>query len=183
MAITGILLAAGAGTRLGGPKALQRADDGTPWLTTGVQLLLDGGCDRVVVVVGATASLARPLIPMDARVTTIEAADWADGMSHSLRAGLTAATAADTNDAALITLVDLPALPVAVLARVIAADGPLRQAVYDGRPGHPVFIASAHWAAAAASLEGDTGARRYLVAHGVTEVECGDIFDGNDVDE
>jgi CTP:molybdopterin cytidylyltransferase MocA len=179
MAITGILLAAGAGTRMGGPKALQRGDDGTPWLTTGVQLLLDGGCDCVVVVIGAMASLARPLIPMDARVTTIEAADWADGMSHSLRAGLAAAT----GDAVLITLVDLPALPVAVLERVIAADGPLRQAVYDGRPGHPVYIASAHWAAAAASLEGDTGARRYLVAHGVTEVECGDIFDGNDVDE
>ncbi|MCU1412778.1 MAG: hypothetical protein JWN80_118, partial [Microbacteriaceae bacterium] len=32
------------------------------------------------------------------------------------------------------------------------------------------------------SLSGDRGARDYLVANGVVEVECGDLFDGHDID-
>ncbi|WP_370871663.1 NTP transferase domain-containing protein, partial [Curtobacterium sp. A7_M15] len=50
-----MLLAAGAGTRMGRPKALVAAPDGTPWLRLGVDALLAGGCGRVVVVLGAAA--------------------------------------------------------------------------------------------------------------------------------
>ncbi|MGB6276881.1 MAG: NTP transferase domain-containing protein, partial [Rhodococcus sp. (in: high G+C Gram-positive bacteria)] len=46
----GVVLAAGAGTRYGSPKVL--AHDGL-WLKTAVQALRNGGCDRVVVVLGA----------------------------------------------------------------------------------------------------------------------------------
>ena len=114
-------------------------------------------------------------IPADDRVTSVVAADWAEGISHSLRAGLDAAT----GHAALITLVDLPALPVAVVERVLAADDALRQAVFEGRPGHPVYLSSQHWQL---PLTGDQGARAYLVAHGVAEIECSDLWDGLDHD-
>jgi len=103
-------------------------------------------------------------------------ADWEAGMSASLRAGLAAAS----GDGALVTLVDLPELPAPVGVRVMSAPGALRQAVYAGEPGHPVFIAAEHWDAAAASLTGDTGARRYLVEHRVAEIECGDLWHGHD---
>src|SRR6478736_3052699 len=46
----GVLLAAGAGTRYGMPKVL--ADDGR-WLSACVPALAEGGCDDVVVVLGA----------------------------------------------------------------------------------------------------------------------------------
>lgn len=176
--VTGIVLAAGAGTRAGGPKALRRMPDGTPWLTLATDTLLSAGCSRVVVVLGAQALLARPLVPDDERVTTIVAMEWERGMSESLRIGLAAATGA----AALVTLVDLPTLPVSVASRVLAAEG-LAQAVFAGRPGHPVLIPESHWLAVAASLEGDRGAREYLVANSVTEVECGDLWDGQDRDD
>ena len=167
MVVTGIVLAAGAGTRAGGPKVLRPG-----WLESACLALLDGGCDRVVVVLGAAPSVERP---GDPRVSSVVATDWSEGMSHSLRAGLAAAT----GDAALISLVDLPGLPPEVVRRVLAAAGPFRQAVYAGRPGHPVFIASAHWGL---PLAGDRGARDYLVAAGVVEVECGDLWNGHDVD-
>ena len=167
MAVTGILLAAGAGTRAGGPKALR---DG--WIAAACATLIDGGCSRVVVVLGAAPDAP---IPVDARVTSVLAPDWADGLSHSLRAGLDAAT----GEAALVTLVDLPGLPVSVVQRVLAADGPLRQAVFDGRPGHPVYISGEHWNL---PLSGDRGARDYLVAHAATLVECSDLWHGLDVD-
>ena len=172
--VTGIVLAAGAGTRAGGPKALMRMPSEQSWIALSVAAL--DACDRVVVVLGAQARIARPLVPAGAEV--VVASDWELGMSASLRAGLAAAT----GDAALITLVDLPSLPAAVVSRVLAASGPLRQAVFEGWPGHPVYIAASHWSPVAASLSGDRGARAYLVAHGVTEVECGDLWDGVDRD-
>ena len=53
--IIGVLLAAGAGRRAGGPKALRVDPDGTSWLLRSITVLRDGGCDAVVVVVGAEA--------------------------------------------------------------------------------------------------------------------------------
>jgi CTP:molybdopterin cytidylyltransferase MocA len=171
---TGIVLAAGAGTRARGPKAARRADDGSTWAARAAMVLLNGGCTRVVVVLGAAPEVE---LPDDPRVSAVIATDWADGMAASLRAGLAAAT----GDAALVSLVDLPDLPVAVVARMLAA-GSLAQATYGGRPGHPVLIPAAHWAELAASLHGDRGARDYLVAHGALEVECGDLWHGRDRD-
>lgn len=173
--ISGIVLAAGAGTRHGGPKALVPG-----WLDEATRLLLDGGCRQVVVVLGARADEARALLPADPRVTAVVADDWSDGMGASLRAGLAHAS----GDAVLITLVDLPGTPVAVVERVLGAGDrdTLRQATYDRRPGHPVLVGANHWGPLAASVSGDRGARPYLVSHGVTEVECGDLHHGRDED-
>ena len=175
MDVTGIVLAAGAGSRAGGPKALSRRPDGTSWIAASCAALMAGGCARVIVVLGAAAGLARDLVPESAEIVVAD--DWGNGMSASLRAGLAAAS----GDAVLVTLVDLPTLPAAVVERVLATGG-LAQAVFGGRPGHPVLIPAAHWAAVADSLHGDRGARAYLLAHGVTEVECGELWDGMDFD-
>lgn len=179
--VTGIVLAAGGGTRAGGPKASRRTPDGTAWIAVSTTMLLSAGCPRVVVVLGAGEHLARPLVPSDPRVTVAVANDWERGMSASLRTGI----AASTGVAALVTLVDLPDLPESVARRVLGAGvgaDALRQATFDSRPGHPVLIGAAHWDAVSRSLEGDRGARDYLMAHGVLEVECGDLTDGADVD-
>ncbi|CAN5173942.1 nucleotidyltransferase family protein [soil metagenome] len=179
--LTGIVLAAGAGTRIGTPKALLSTVAGEPWVARATALLVAAGCDPVLVVLGASADLARELVPSSA--TVVVADDWAEGMSASLRAGLLAAD--PLTDAALITLVDLPGLPSTVVERVLAAGAApdvLAQAVFEGRPGHPVLIGRSHWATVSAQISGDRGARGYLAAHGVTEVECGDLFSGEDVD-
>ena len=174
--VTGILLAAGAGTRAGGPKALLRLPTGEPWIRVARDVLIEGGCSRVVVVLGARQWLARPLVPEGTDI--VVASQWQLGMSQSLRSGLAAAT----GDAVLITLVDLPTMPASVVRRVLSGQGELRQAVFHGSPGHPVFLSAEHWSPAAASLDGDTGARRYLARHGVQEIECGDLWDGVDHD-
>ena len=63
---TGIVLAAGAGTRAGGPKALLRMPDGTPWLELACAFLTDSGCDREVAVLGTGKRIARPQVPATA---------------------------------------------------------------------------------------------------------------------
>lgn len=145
-----------------------------------VAALAAGGCDEVLVVLGAAAEEARALVPPSARV--VVAKGWADGLGASLAAGLTASPPAV---AAMITLVDLPGLPATVCARLL--DRPptpsvLRRAGYAGRPGHPVLLGASHWAPLLATLAGDRGGRAYLDRHGVHQVECGDLFDGADVD-
>ncbi|KHL18996.1 molybdenum cofactor cytidylyltransferase/nicotine blue oxidoreductase [Mumia flava] len=180
----GVLLAAGAGRRMGRPKALVRAADGTPWVRRGVDVLRGGGCEEVVVVLGASADAVRPLLA-DADVRIVEAADWSVGMGASLRTGLRALDDGTTGaDACLVSLVDLPDVGPDVVARLLTTAAPdaLARATYAGRPGHPVLVGRSHWPAMAASLSGDEGARRYLADHGAAAVECGDLATGQDVD-
>jgi CTP:molybdopterin cytidylyltransferase MocA len=179
--MVGVVLAAGAGTRYGSPKALARDAAGRPWLHRVCEALAAGGCGEVVVVLGAAADRAAALIPESAR--SVVAADWAEGLSRSVAAGLAAAAGAD---AVLLTPVDVPELPPAAVARVIAAASDPRhalvRAVYDGRPGHPVLLGAAHLDAVRHDLHGDVGAGPYLARHGAVAIECADLWDGRDVD-
>jgi CTP:molybdopterin cytidylyltransferase MocA len=186
--VDGLLLAAGAGTRMGRPKALVTADDGTPWLHSTLSRMQQGGCGRVTVVLGAAAEDAALLLAQapvaHEDVHVVVARDWAQGLGASLRAGLAAADRGA--DALLVTLVDLPDVTVDVVRRVVGAGNAtadLVRATYAGRSGHPVLIGRDHWTAVAQSATGDKGARDYLAAHDVTMVECGDLATGRDVDE
>ena len=195
--VAGVLLAAGGGRRMGTPKALLRDERGVPFLDRAIGTLLDGGCATVTVVLGAAADEARGLLERDGwladpAVGVVEAADWDTGMGASLRAGLDALAADDLPegegdgvDVALVSLVDLPDVGPAVVARLCGvAAGPttLARATYRGEPGHPVLLGREHWPGAAGSATGDKGARDYLTTHDVREVECGDLATGRDVD-
>lgn len=185
MTATGLLLAAGQGRRMGGPKALLRTEAGGPTLLErGLRALHDGGCGEVLAVLGAGAEEAAAAVPTGVRVVT--AARWREGLGASLRAGLAALADSDA-EAALVLLVDLPDVGADVVARVLAAgsgDGraALARAAYHGVPGHPVLLGRDHWDEVAVSASGDRGARDYLASRDVALVECGDLATGRDVD-
>ena len=173
--VAGLLLAAGAGRRMGMPKAL--VDD---WLVRSIEVLREGGCDDVLVVLGAAADDARALLPPDQRVVVAE--DWDEGMGASLRVGL--AALGSEAEAAVVHLVDLPDVGPDVVSRVVSTGSTagLARAAYAGVPGHPVLIGRDHWAGVIEAAVGDQGARGYLKTHDVRLVECGDLAGGNDVD-
>jgi len=178
--VHGLLLAAGAGRRMGIPKALVRDDDGTSWLRRSVSSLRAGGCGDVTVVLGAAAAEARALL--DDTVRVVVAGDWADGMGASLRTGL---DALEQGDACVVSLVDLPDVGPDVVGRLLTAGVTTRvlaRAAYDGSTGHPVLIGRDHWSGVMASAVGDRGARDYLADHEVLVVECGDLATGHDQD-
>lgn len=179
--VVGVVLAAGAGTRYGGPKALAWTASGEPWIERAVSVLREGGCSSVVVAVGAGADAAVALIPDGVDVVTV--AGWAEGLSATLRAALTALDRGDA-DAAMIVPVDTPAMPAAVCERLLAAASAhvLARAVYGGVPGHPVLLGRGHWRSVAESVRGDQGAGPYLRSHGAMRIECGDLWDGADID-
>jgi len=196
--VAALVLAAGAGSRFGRPKALVLGADGVPWLVRTVDVLHAAGCTPVIVVLGAQAAAAAALLaeagPSGRTTVVAYAPDWAEGLSASLRTGLEAALGVAGDPVALVVVpVDVPDLDAATVARVLDTDtdtdtdtgvtpNSLRQAVFGGRPGHPVLIGRAHWEPLRSQITGDTGARPYLLAHGVLPVECGDLTTGADVD-
>ena len=182
--IVGLLLAAGAGRRMGMPKAL--VDD---WLVRSIDVLREGGCDDVLVVLGAAAEEARTRLPTGQEAVVAE--DWDEGMGASLRVGL-GALGPDV-EAAVVHLVDLPDVGADVVSRVVAGVAPaagqssgagdrLARAAYAGVPGHPVLIGRDHWSGVIEAAVGDQGARSYLRSSHVRLVECGDLASGSDVD-
>jgi len=166
---------------MGTPKALVGDEDGTSWLVRSVAALREGGCDRVLVVLGSSADEARPLLE-GYDVDVVVAQDWNEGMGASLRTGLNALLG---GQAVVVSLVDLPDVGSDVIRRLLAravTTATLARASYDGTPGHPVLIGRDHWAGVVGTARGDRGARDYLAAREVELVECGDLATGRDVD-
>lgn len=182
--VAGLLLAAGGGRRLGGPKALVEID-GRTLVERGVELLAAGGCAPVVVVLGAAADdvLARCDLRPGRPVVN---PDWGRGMGSSLRAGLDALEEEEAG-AVVVALADQPRVGPEAVRRLVAAwraGAPLAVAAYDGAPRNPVLLDRAWWAAAREAATGDRGARALLRTRPelVTLVECADTGSADDLD-
>jgi len=184
MRVAGVVLAAGGGSRYGSPKALVRLR-GRLLVERAADLLAAGGCDPVVVVLGAAADqvLAAARLPRTG-VRTVVNPDWPTGMGSSLRVGLAAVPA--EAEAVVVTLVDTPGLGPESVRRLVAAGGPdgAAQASYGGRRGHPVLLGRTVITEVAAAATGDRGAGPWLAAHPerVQLVPCDGTGDPRDVD-
>ena len=184
MRVAGLVLAAGGGSRYGSPKALVRLG-GRLLVERAAELLAAGGCDPVVVVLGAAADqvLAAARLPRTG-VRTVVNPDWPTGMGSSLRVGLAAVPA--EAEAVVVTLVDTPGLGPESVRRLVAAGDPdgAAQATYGGRRGHPVLLGRTVIAEVAAAATGDRGAGPWLAAHPerVRLVPCDGTGDPRDVD-
>jgi nicotine blue oxidoreductase len=175
MSIAGLVLAAGAGTRYGQPKA-PVVIDGERLVDRAVRVLTEGGCDPVYVVLGAWVGAVggADIVVNDG---------WPEGMGSSLRIGLEALAAQSDAEEVIVTLVYLPGLSADAIRRIADTDADLAVATYDGERGHPVKLARRHWEAAIAVAQGDEGARRLLRGRDdVVLVEVGDVAAGYDVD-
>jgi nicotine blue oxidoreductase len=183
--VTGLLLAAGGGRRLGGrPKALLE-HRGRPLVEHAVAALWAAGCARVHVVLGARAEEVRARAALDGCVL-VDNPGWEEGMGSSLRAGLGSLTGTGAR-AALVSLVDQPGIGAEAMRRVRAGyrgETSLVSAAYSGVRGHPVLLGAAHWAGVSATATGDRGARAYLRAHEaeIALVECGEVALPYDID-
>ncbi|WP_243715688.1 NTP transferase domain-containing protein [Micromonospora sp. KC207] len=182
--VAGLVLAAGAGRRYGGPKALVR-HSGPLLVERAVRTLVEAGCAPALVVLGAAADRVRAVADLSgARV--VGSPRWATGMNSSLRVGLTALTATDVV-AVVVLLVDMPGISAEAVRRVAADAGPaaLATAGYGpGRRGHPVLLGREHWTGVLASATGDTGAGGYLRQRldRVRIVPCADVAHDADLD-
>jgi CTP:molybdopterin cytidylyltransferase MocA len=183
--VAAVILAAGAGTRMGGPKALLEFE-GRLLIERAVETATRGGCTDVIAVLGAGADEVRQRADLRrARVVVNE--QWATGMGSSLRAGLSELTPGRRVDAALVLLVDQPFVGPPAVNAVLDAwrnGARLATASYGGRRGHPVLFGHEYWAEAALSAKADAGARSLLAEHAadLVLVPCDAFADPRDLD-
>jgi molybdenum cofactor cytidylyltransferase len=121
----------------------------------------------VTVVTGVEAqAIAVAARAFDPRVRIVHAADHAEGMGASLRAGI-ASLHADTAGA-FVFLGDMPRVPHGVLqsmAQAVRAGAAAAAPVFDGRRGNPVLLGASLFPQLLA-LTGDAGARGVLQSLG-----------------
>lgn len=138
--LTGLVLAAGASTRMGQPKALLVLPDGRRLAVAQAQRLRRAGCAEVRIVLGAEATLIARLLPGESPLVH---AGWATGRCSSLQAGLGALPA----DALCIVLpVDNVLVRSDTLRQLAAADperGPALRPWSMNQPGRLVRLAPA----------------------------------------
>lgn len=167
-----IVLAAGAGRRFGGRKLLAPFEGG---------LLLDGAlkaafaspASTIILVTGSegdeVAAVAASFAERHGeggRLQIVHAADHAEGMGASLRAGAEALPSKAAG--AFVFLGDMPRIPAALLPRLVeAVDAGAAAAapICGGRRGHPVLF-GAELLDPLRQAAGDEGARTALAGLG-----------------
>lgn len=162
--IAGIILAAGASSRMGQDKALLRWGDKT-FLEHLLAALRNAETDPVRVVLGANADEVQKKISLGAGEAVFNP-DWQKGMLSSLIAGLNSLPT--DAEAAVVCLVDHPCVSSTLIRALCenfrAGDKLIVVPTYRGRRGHPVLFSAALFdELRAAPLE--VGARHVVRRH------------------
>ena len=167
--ISGVVLAAGASTRMGQPKAaMPFGQMGETILSRIVSTILAGGATELVVVGGAHLDAIRGAMPLhEARARVVEHTGWRQGQLSSLLAGLTAIDVPQL-EAAIVTPVDVPLVRAATVEAVIDAwrrtRAPIVRPANGDRHGHPVIFDRSVFADLRAA-DPDVGAKAVFVLH------------------
>lgn len=179
--VSGILLAAGAGSRFGGQKLLYPLADGTPIGVAAARNLRLGVGRIIAVVTPGSPELSRALAAEGAEIVHCKKAD--KGMAASLACGIGAAKRAG---GWIIALADMPWIrpeTIRAVASAIEQGASLAAPCYQGRRGHPVGFGR-EFRDRLMVLEGDAGARALLISHAVEIqlIDCNDPGVVKDVD-
>ncbi|MFA5120369.1 NTP transferase domain-containing protein [Zavarzinia sp.] len=174
-----LVLAAGRSSRMAEANKLTLDLGGKPLLLHAVDAALAAGLDPVVVVTGHDADKVAPLLA-GRPVTMRHNPDYAEGLSSSLRTGVSALGA--EIDGAFVMLGDMPRVTAEHLARLAAAFAPdegraIAVPTVGGRWGNPLLWARRFFPAMAA-LDGDRGARLLAAANPDWTVEVAMADDG-----
>lgn len=172
-----IVLAAGRSTRMGPANKLLADLAGKPVVAHVVDAVAAAGLPPPIIVVGHMAAEVRAALGRRS-ATYVEAADFAEGMSRSLRAGL-AAVPADWR-AVLVVLGDMPSVGAATLAMLAAAatnDAVVAAPVWAGKRGNPLLWGRAHLPRLAA-IDGDVGGKALLADLAAHVIEVAADNDG-----
>jgi molybdenum cofactor cytidylyltransferase len=183
--VAGVVLAAGQGTRMGGPNKLLAPFRGKPMARHAAEAAVAARLDPVVVVTGRDEEAVRAALD-GLPVTFAHNPRYAEGQGGSLATGIAALP--PQTDAAVVLLADMPLVTPAVIGRLAAAFNPVEGRsicvpVLEGRRGNPVLFGAKHFAAMQA-ISGDEGARTLLKRHAdeVAETPAQDASIFTDVD-
>jgi molybdenum cofactor cytidylyltransferase len=185
--VAGLLLAAGASTRMGQPKQLLRMGEGT-LLDRILAEVMGSELDLTVLVLGHQAQEIRQSLRTDLhhpKLKIIENKHYLDGMSTSIITGL--CEVEDVFDHVMIILADMPLINSSLinllLNEYLATNLQLGAIKLIGRRSHPVVVGRQFYDELR-QLKGDVGARDLFLkhAHQVCLVEPDQEYDDVDID-
>jgi len=160
--VAGIILAAGASTRIGEPKQLLKVE-GETLLDRMLDHALNSALDYVVLVLGFQAQQIKEGLKTDLRhpgLKIVENKQHAEGISSSIIAGLSAVE--DAYDHIMILLADMPFITTTLINRLLhqylASRLALGAISTKGRRSHPVILGRQFYGELH-RLKGDLGAR------------------------
>jgi molybdenum cofactor cytidylyltransferase len=174
--ISAVILGAGLSTRFGAKKQLVKFE-GATLLETVVGRFLKSKVDDVVVVLGYAAEEIRTNSDFG-RARVVVNADYAQGLSTSLKAGIDAVNPAAK--AAVVALGDQPLISVRIIdllvEKYMETGGPIVAPFYQRRRGNPVLFDKSLFSELR-NIHGDTGAKASLERHAdkVVKVQVDDI--------
>ena len=162
--ITAIVLAAGKSSRMGSNKLLIELN-GKPLLRHSVEALKASSVNEIIVVTGNEPERVKMALER-LEVKFVHNANFAEGLSTSLKSGLAAATA--ETDAVLVCLGDMPLVDAQTIDRLVAAFNVAEHRTicvptFEGKRGNPVLWGRQHFIAIE-GIEGDQGGRLLLDA-------------------
>lgn len=170
--IAAIVLAGGAGTRMGEQVKQLLPWQGKTFIENAVEIAVKSDVTETVVVLGSRAEEIQPVI-RNMPIRFVMNPHWAEGHSTSLRAGLSALSS--EIDAALFINADQPKLTTdvvnSVLARYRATDSGIVAVSYAGRRGSPVLFRHNYFAELE-TLTGEQGGRELLRKYPVAAVDA-----------
>lgn len=137
MSPAGVILAAGASSRMGRPKALLQYQ-GETFLDRWIRLF-SNVCQPVIVVLGYDADRIRLGVQRSADAIFVLNPEPSRGMLSSLQTAMRSVPAAA--ERVVFTLVDHPQVSSATIAAVAEARALVAIPVFGGERGHPVSIA------------------------------------------
>jgi molybdenum cofactor cytidylyltransferase len=162
--ISGVVLAAGTGSRFGGTKQIALVE-GKPLAQHAIDALAEADVGEIVVVTGhdaiAVASALR--LPGNARIEWNTA--YRDGQATSLAAALHVVD--DDSEAAVILMADQPGITADVIRSLVtrfrASRKQVIRAMFEDGPGPSLLSREIY--AEAGHLHGDVGARILIASH------------------
>jgi len=167
--VPGVILAGGASSRMGSPKALLADDRGQPFVVRLVHAMAEAGLPDLVVVSGyehesIVTALSAPSVPA---VTVVRNQDPSRGQLSSLWTAMDEVCGPET-EAMVVMLVDVPLVAPATIRTIVDAwrisRAPIVRPAVGPRRGHPVvFDRSLFEELRRAPL--DVGARTVVRAH------------------
>lgn len=174
-----IILAAGRSSRMGSEHKLLAEWRGKPLIAHVADAIATAGLPPPVIVLGARGNDVRAALG-DRPAHYVTAADYAEGLSRSLRTAI-AAVPADWS-AAIICLADMPRITPELLQALAIAPGDIALPVWAGKRGNPVRFGRQHFARLM-TLDGDIGGKAVLAdAVLLTEIAAADDGVLDDID-
>jgi molybdenum cofactor cytidylyltransferase len=159
-----IILAAGAATRMGRPKQLL-SYQGRSLILHAVEVALASMSQPIIVVLGAYVEQIKPEL-MPKAVQVVENSQWQEGMSSSIRAGISMLLKTNSKlDAVIISLADQPLVSPQIFNQLIQSYQETQKVIiaskYNETTGVPALFSNALFPELM-QLEGDQGAKALI---------------------